>query len=177
MGGRYARLVLLLTPFPRNQCFFSSFFAQSTTSSFRLRQKMRLLGVAQAGLRRVCRILEGMSLLLADVDWKLTFSLLHSCVLATLTVLGEVLLFVPNKDATKGEWSEVSDVTARLIAATIPEGTFPWFSPLRLPLTDRSHRPRDVRRTDAAHASGSSRVRSSLPDFRFVLFFPPCNRA
>ncbi|GAA6040276.1 hypothetical protein JCM8097_009397 [Rhodosporidiobolus ruineniae] len=48
-------------------------------------------------------------------------SALGGCILATLTTNAEVLLFAPGKDAIKGEWSEICDVTALLLAAQGPK--------------------------------------------------------
>ncbi|GAA5827445.1 hypothetical protein JCM11251_003816 [Rhodosporidiobolus azoricus] len=48
-------------------------------------------------------------------------SALGGCILATLTNNAEVLLFAPNKDAAKGEWHEIYDLTTILVSATIPE--------------------------------------------------------
>ncbi|GAA5984175.1 hypothetical protein JCM11641_005138 [Rhodosporidiobolus odoratus] len=48
-------------------------------------------------------------------------SSLGGCVLATLTTNAEVLLFAPEKDAHKGEWNEVYDLTAELVKRTVPD--------------------------------------------------------
>ncbi|GAA5849089.1 hypothetical protein JCM8547_006439 [Rhodosporidiobolus lusitaniae] len=45
---------------------------------------------------------------------------LGTCLLATLTANGEVLLFAPEKDSLKGEWNETCDLTSLLISSTIP---------------------------------------------------------
>ncbi|GAA6010094.1 hypothetical protein JCM10207_007556 [Rhodosporidiobolus poonsookiae] len=47
-------------------------------------------------------------------------SRLGGCILATLTTNAEVLLFAPPKDAVRGEWHEICDVTATLVEQTIP---------------------------------------------------------
>ncbi|GJN90124.1 hypothetical protein Rhopal_003123-T1 [Rhodotorula paludigena] len=42
-------------------------------------------------------------------------SKIGTCILATITNNGEALLFEPEKDAAKGEWNEMADLTSQLI--------------------------------------------------------------
>lgn len=116
--------------------------------------------------------------------------LVTSCVLATLTVVGEVLLFAPSKDAAKGEWSEVRSLTSistyEADSASSPDlrcyrypdrrydarrSASPSLSTLKTLLTAPLCRRHEVQRANSSDASGSDCFHPSLPNLRSVCFF------